>query len=51
MVYINRDEVVNKEDSFLLPIEVINTFEPSVILPYYLELKKDYIVILLRNLG
>ena len=51
MVYTSRDEVVNKEDSFLLPIEVINAFEPSILLPHYLELKKDYVVMLLRNLG
>lgn len=46
----SRDEVVNEEDSALLPTEVMNAFEPVSLPPHYLELKKDCPVMLLRNL-
>lgn len=49
-VYNSRDEVVNEEDSALLPTEVMNAFEPVSLPPHYLELKKDCPVMLLRNL-
>ena len=46
----SRDEVVNEEDSILLPTEVMNAFEPVSLPPHHLELKKDCPVMLLRNL-
>ena len=46
----SRDEVVNKEDNFLLPIELMNSFEPASLTPHYLKLKLDCVVMLLRNL-
>ena len=49
-IYINRDQIVNKKNNFLLFIELINIFE-SIVLPlYHLKLKKNCIIILLKNL-
>ena len=47
----SRDHVVNEEDSFLLPTEMMNAFEPASLPPHLLELKPDCVVMLLRNLG
>ena len=41
--------MINKENNFFL-IEIINIFELILLSPYYLKLKKNYIIILLRNL-
>ena len=49
-VYNNRNKVVNKEDNFLLLIEIINAFELALLSSYYLKFKKNYIIILLKNL-
>ena len=49
-MYINRDQVVNKKDNFLLFIELINVFKLISLLSHYLKLKKSYIIMLLRNL-
>ena len=46
----SRDEVVNEEDSFLLPTKIMNVFEPVSLPPYHLELKTECPVMLLRNL-
>ena len=46
----SRDQVVNEEDSALLPTEVMNAFEPVSLPPHQLELKTDCPVMLLRNL-
>ena len=46
----SRDQVINEEDNFLLPTEVMNTFKPAALPPHHLELKEDCIVMLLRNL-
>ena len=44
------DQVVNEEDSFLLPTEIMNAFEPVSLPPHHLELKNECPVMLLRNL-
>ena len=46
----SRDQVVNQEDSFLLPTETMNAFEPASLPPHHLELKVDCVIMLLRNL-
>lgn len=46
----SRDQVVNEEDSFLLPTEMMNSFEPASLPPHHLELKQGCVVMLLRNL-
>ena len=50
IIYNNRNEVVNEKNSFFLFIEIINIFELTSLSPYYLNFKKDYIIILLKNL-
>ena len=50
MIYINRDQIVNEKDNFLLFIELINVFELTFLSLHHLKLKKDYIIMLLRNL-
>ena len=49
-MYINRDQIVNEKDSFFLFIELINVFESVFLLFYYLKLKDDCVMMLLRNL-
>ena len=49
-MFINRDYIVNKRDDFLLFIELINVFKLIFLLFHYLKLKKNYIIILLKNL-
>ena len=49
-IHNNRDKVVNKKNNFLLFIEIINIFELISLSSYYLNSKKDYIIILLKNL-
>ena len=49
-VCISRDQVVNQEDSFLLPTETMNAFELASLPPHHLELKPDCVCMLLRNL-
>ena len=46
---INRDQIVNEKDNFFL-IELINVFKLIFVLFHYLKLKKNYIIMLLRNL-
>ena len=46
----SRDQVVNEEESFLLPTEVMNAFEPPSLPPHHLELKENCVAMLLRNL-
>ena len=50
IIYNNHNKVVNKEDNFLLLIEIINIFKLVFLPPYYLKFKKNYIIILLKNL-
>ena len=49
-MYINRNQVINKEDNFLLFIELINVFKLVFLSSYYLKLKKNYVIMLLKNL-
>ena len=50
IVCTSRDQVVNQEDSFLLPTKTMNAFEPASLPPHHLELKVDCVIMLLRNL-
>ena len=46
----NRNQIVNKEDNFLLFIELINVFKLIFLSSHHLKLKNDYIIIMLKNL-
>ena len=46
----SRDQVVNQEDSFLIPTKTMNAFEPASLPPHHLELKPDCVCMLLCNL-
>ncbi|CAG8834835.1 42811_t:CDS:1, partial [Gigaspora margarita] len=50
--YLSADSVKDKDqgDQSLYPVEFLNTLTPSGMPPYHLVLKKDVLVILLRNL-
>ena len=50
IVYNSRNEIMNEKNNILLFIKIINVFEPILLLSYYLKLKEDYSIILLRNL-
>ena len=49
-MYINRDQVIDEEDNFLLFIELINVFESIFLSSHYLKLKENYVMMLLKNL-
>ena len=49
-IYNNRNQIVNKEDNFLLFMKLINVFESIFFSSYYLKLKNDCVIIMLRNL-
>ena len=50
MIYINYNQIVNEKDNFLLFIKLINVFKLIFLLFYYLKLKKNCVMILLKNL-
>ena len=50
MIYINRDQIVDEKDNFLLFIELMNVFKSIFLLFHYLKLKKSYVIMLLRKL-
>ena len=50
IVCTSRNQVVNQEDSFLLPTETINAFKPASLPPHHLELTVNCVIMLLRNL-
>ena len=50
IVYNNRNEIVNEKNNALLFIEIINAFESTSLSPHHLKLKKNYSIMLLRNL-
>ena len=49
-IYINHNQIVDEKNNFLLFIELINVFKSIFLSSHHLKLKKDYMIILLRNL-
>ena len=49
-MYINYNQIVNEENNFLLFIELINVFKLIFLSFYHLKLKKNYVIMLLKNL-
>ena len=50
MIYINYNQIVNEENIFFLFIELINVFKSIFLLSHHLQLKKNCVIMLLRNL-
>ena len=50
IIYNNYNEIVNKKNNALLLIKIINAFESNLLSSHHLKLKKNYSIMLLRNL-